>query len=63
MITKQMFIADIIQNHPQTLPVFKKYNLDCFQCQIADIETIEHGAGVHKVSIDQLIDSLNQAIG
>lgn len=60
MITKEMIIADIILQHPETLPVFRKYNLDCFECQIADLETLGHGAGVHKVAIDQLLTSLNE---
>ena len=59
MITQEMIIADIIALHPETLPVFKQYNLDCYECQIADLETLGHGAGVHKIDIDQLLSSLN----
>lgn len=62
MITRDMIIADVIRNHPETLAVFKKYNLDCYECQIADLETLEHGAGVHKVGIDELIDALNRSV-
>ena len=59
MITQEMIIADIITQHPETLPVFKQYNLDCYECQIADLETLGHGAGVHKIDIIQLLASLN----
>ena len=59
MITRDMIIADIISQHPQTLRVFKNFNLDCYECQIADLETLEHGAGVHKVNIDELLAALN----
>lgn len=62
MITKDMIIADIIRRHPETLAVFKQFNLDCYECQIADLETIEHGAGVHKVRIDELLDALNKSL-
>lgn len=62
MISKEMMIADIILQHPETLPVFKQYNLDCYECQIADLETLGHGAGVHKIDIDQLLISLNKVI-
>ncbi|HEY5523296.1 MAG TPA: DUF1858 domain-containing protein [Desulfuromonadaceae bacterium] len=62
MITKDMIITDIIAQHPETLHVFKEYNLDCYECQIADLETLGHGAGVHKVAIDQLLSSLNDAL-
>ena len=62
MITKSMIISDIIIQHPETLPVFKRYNLDCYECQIADLETLEHGAGVHKVAIQELLDALNSVL-
>ena len=62
MITKDMIIADIITQHPETLSVFRQYNLDCYECQIADLETLGHGAGVHHVSIEQLLTSLNEVI-
>ena len=62
MITKDMIIADIIREHPQTLKVFKRYSLDCYECQIADLETLEHGAGVHKVAISDLLEALNDSL-
>lgn len=63
MITKDMIIGDIIRKHPRTLTVFVKYGLDCNECQIADYEELEHGAGVHKVNIEQLLRELNERIG
>lgn len=62
MITRDMIISDIIRQYPETLPVFKQYRLDCYECQIADLETIEHGALVHHVKIDDLLDDLNKAV-
>ena len=59
MITKDMIIGDIIRSYPATIQIFSKYNLDCTECQIADLETIEHGAGVHKINVDQLLVELN----
>lgn len=63
MITRDMFIADILQKYPQTLSVFKQFKLDCYECQIADLETLEHGASVHLLSIDLLLQALNDAVG
>jgi hybrid cluster-associated redox disulfide protein len=62
MITKEMIIGDIIRKHPRTLTVFAKYGLDCNECQIADFEELEHGAGVHKVNVEQLLRELNEHI-
>ena len=62
MITQDMLIADIIRQHPETLPIFQQFKLDCYECQIADLETLEHGAGVHKVAVTELLDALNRAL-
>ena len=62
MITREMTIAEIISGYPQTIDVFRSFGLDCMECQIADYEEVEHGAGVHNVDIDQLLNALNKAI-
>lgn len=61
MITKEMIIGDIIRQYPATVEVFARYGLECFECQIADLETLEHGAGFHKIAIEQLLQELNTA--
>jgi len=62
MITRDMIIADIIRQHPETLAVFQRYRLECYECQIADLETVEHGADVHKVGIVELLEALNKSL-
>lgn len=63
MITKDMKIEEIIRSHPETIVVFKSFGLDCNECQIAEYEDLEHGAGVHNVDIEQLLKKINAAIG
>jgi hybrid cluster-associated redox disulfide protein len=62
MITRDMIIEDVIQKHPETIAVFKKFGLDCNECQIAAYEEVEHGAGVHSIDVDSLLAELNRAI-
>lgn len=62
MINKEMTIAEIVRRYPETLTVFEKYRLDCFECQIAEYEALEHGAGVHKIDIEKLLAELNDVI-
>ncbi|TGU72830.1 MULTISPECIES: DUF1858 domain-containing protein [Geomonas] len=62
MISKEMTISDILRRYPQTLPVFERYGLDCYDCQIAEFEQLEHGATVHKVNLDALLAELNRCI-
>lgn len=62
MISRDMTIEEVIRRHPETIPVFRKFGLDCMECQIAAYEAVEHGAGVHKVDVEKLIGELNRAI-
>ena len=62
MITREMTISDIITKYPETIEVFRTFGLDCMECQIADYEEVEHGAGVHNVDIVKLLEALNKAI-
>lgn len=62
MISKEMTISDILRRYPQTLPVFERYGLDCYDCQIAEFEELEHGATVHKVNLEALLAELNRCI-
>lgn len=62
MITREMTIADIIARYPQTIAVFRAFGLSCQECQIADFEEVEHGAGVHNIDLEQLLAELNKAI-
>ena len=62
MITREMTISQIISSYPQTIEGFRSFGLDCMECQIADYEEVEHGAGVHNVDIKKLLNALNKAI-
>lgn len=62
MITRDMTIEDVIRKYPETVEVFRKFGLDCMECQIAAFEAVEHGAGVHHVDVDRLMEELNKAI-
>jgi hybrid cluster-associated redox disulfide protein len=62
MITGEMTIGEIVRQHPETLKVFEKFGLDCFECQIADFEALDHGAGVHNINVAELLQELNQAV-
>jgi hypothetical protein len=32
------------------------------ECQIAEFEAVEHGADVHQVNVEKLVEELNKAI-
>jgi len=44
MIRKDMKIEDVLRKYPQTIPVFRRFGIDCAQCQLSEYEDVEHGA-------------------
>lgn len=63
MITKDMIIEEVMRQYPETIAIFKRFGLDCNECQIAAFEEVGRGAGVHAVDVEALLNELNRAIG
>jgi hybrid cluster-associated redox disulfide protein len=62
MISREMTIEEILRKYPQTVAVFRQFGLDCMECQIAAFEAVEHGAGVHRVDVEELLKALNRVV-
>ena len=62
-ITRDMSIADIVQNYPQTVRVFLSHGLMCVGCAAARFENLEQGATAHGIDVDELLKDLNAAVG
>ncbi len=62
MIDKDMKIEEILRRFPQTIPVFRRFGIDCVQCQLSEYENLEHGAKVHGIDLQALLSSLNDAL-
>lgn len=62
MITRNMTIEEVVRRYPATIAVFRRFGLDCMDCQIAQFEQVQHGAGVHKVNVEELLKELNRVI-
>ena len=61
-INKEMSIIVVVQQHPETVDVFRNFGMGCLGCAAARFENIEQGASAHGIDIDALITSINQAI-
>jgi len=61
-VTKGMSIGEVVQKHPETIPVFMQHGLHCLGCAIASFESIEQGAQAHGIDTDALMKGLNEAI-
>jgi len=61
-ITEDMNIKEVLENHPEVVPVFHKYNMSCIGCIAASFEKISDIAVVHGVDVKKFVDELNEAI-
>lgn len=56
-----MTIGEIIKKYPKTTFVFIDYGLHCVGCPLAQNDTIEGAAKLHRLDLDKLLKDLNQA--
>lgn len=61
-ITRDMTIAEVVQQYPQTVPVFLAHGLMCFGCAVARFENVEQGAAAHGINVEALMKDLNAAV-
>jgi hybrid cluster-associated redox disulfide protein len=62
-ITKDMPIAEIVRDHPETVRVFLSHGLMCIGCAAARFENLEQGAMAHGLDVEALLKDLNAAVG
>ena len=61
-ITKDTIIGDILDNAPQTAPLFLNIGMHCLGCPASRGETLEQACMVHGVDADTFLDELNTFI-
>jgi len=62
IISKEMPIGEVVQNHPQTVRVFLSHGLMCVGCAAARFESLEQGALAHGLDVDELVEDLNAVL-
>lgn len=61
-ITEDMNIREVIEKHPEVVPVFQKYNMGCIGCIAASFEKLSDIASVHGVDVKEFVEELNKTI-
>ena len=61
-ITADMNIKEVIENHPEVVPVFQKHNMGCIGCIAASFEKISDIAAVHGIDVKKFVEELNEAM-
>lgn len=62
LITEDMNINEVIEKHPEVIPVFAKYNMGCIGCIAASFEKIRDIAAVHGTDVKKFVKDLNEAV-
>ena len=60
-ITEDMNIREVIEKHPEIIPVFAKYDIGCIGCVAASFEKISDIAVAHGIDVKKFVDELNEA--
>ncbi len=64
-ITKNAFINDVIEKHPEVAEVLMGYGLNCAGCIFSNEDTIEAGAKIHGLNdeaIEMIIKDVNTIV-
>ena len=61
-IEKTTVIADIMQNAPETAPLFQAIGMHCMGCAMASGENVEEACAVHGVDADLFVEKVNEFI-
>ena len=61
-ITADCIVQGVIERHPQTIAIFARHGLQCAGCYISPFHTIADSAREHAMTLERLLDDLNQAI-
>jgi len=61
-ITEDMNIKEVLDKHPEVVPVFQKYNMGCIGCIAASFEKIKDIASVHGVDVKEFVKELNDVM-
>ena len=62
LITKQTTIEEIISSCPETVKFFNGLHMSCGSCFAVKFDTLENGALMHGMDVNDLITRLNQFI-
>ena len=62
LITKQTTIEEIISSCPETVKFFNDLQMSCGSCFAVKFDTLENGALMHGMDVNDLIKRLNQFI-
>lgn len=60
--TKNLTIGEALKIHENAEAVLSGFGMHCFTCPFSQMETLEQAATVHGISIDLMLEKLNELL-
>ena len=60
MFNKQTTIGEVLESAGDCQAIFEGFGMHCFSCPLSRMETIEEAAAAHGVSVDLMLEKLNE---
>ena len=60
--TSDMTVADVLEQWPETVPVFQEFRLACVGCVMAPFDTMVDIADIYKIDLQEIMAALHQTI-
>lgn len=60
--TSIMTVAEVLEQWPETVPVFQQLKTDCVGCAMAPFDTLHDVAAIYQIELSTMMESLNTAI-
>lgn len=62
LVSEDMPIMELIDRHPEALPVLMEYGFHCIGCAVSDVETIGSGSAIHGFEVEDVLTDIDLAI-
>lgn len=59
MISKETPIMEVLRSHPQAREILARHGMACIGCMGSATETLENGAKMHAIDVEDLLKELN----
>lgn len=59
IFSKDTLIIDVLRAYPEARAIFAAHGMGCVGCMGSEAETIESGARMHGISVQDLLNELN----
>lgn len=61
-VTKDTMLSEVMENAPETMPLFQAIGMHCMGCAMAHGENIEMACAAHEVDPEAFVERLNAFI-